>query len=104
MITIREIADDNTSISSTRWAFAMVIKVDVYCVIGIIVAGLIGHFIGKPLESSFYASAGTLLGIITGLVAGPKVLQGFEPKKDKPHESETPTNKKEEEKVKEEDR
>ena len=87
MITVREIADDNTSISSTRWAFAMVIKVDIYCIIGILVAGLVGHFIGKPLESSFYASAATLLGIITGIVATPKVLQGFEPNKDKPHES-----------------
>lgn len=97
MITIREIADDNTSISSTRWAFATVIYVDIFCIVGILIAGLVGHFTGKPLESSFYASAATLLGIITGIVATPKVLQGFEPKKDKPHDAEKDTNKKEEE-------
>lgn len=99
MITIREIADDKTTISSTRWAFASVVKVDIWCIVGILIAGVVGHFIGKPLDSSFYASAATLLGVITTLVAAPKALQGFEPKKDKPHEEEAKT-----EEVKVEDR
>lgn len=88
MITIREIADDKTTISSTRWAFASVVKVDIWCIVGILIAGVVGHFTGKPFDSSFYASAATLLGVITTLVAAPKALQGFEPKKDKPHEEE----------------
>ena len=86
MISIREIADDNSSISSTRWAFASIVKVDIFCVILIIVSGIIGHFIGKPLDSSFYGSSATLLGILTTIIATSKSLQGFEPKKDKKDE------------------
>ena len=86
MISIREIADDNSSISSTRWAFASIIKVDIFCVILIIVCGLIGHFVGKPLDNSFYGSSAMLLGILTGIITTSKSLQGFEPKKDKKDE------------------
>ena len=49
-------------------------------------SGLIGHFIGKPLDSSFYGSSATLLGILTTIIATSKSLQGFEPKKDKKYE------------------
>jgi hypothetical protein len=83
MISVREIADDNSSISSTRWAFASIIKVDIFCVVLIIVCGLVGHFIGKPLDSSFYASSAMLLGVITGIITTSKSLQGFEPNKKK---------------------
>lgn len=89
MISIREIADNNSSISSTRWAFASIIKVDIFCVVLIIVCGLIGHFIGKPLDSSFYASSAMLLGVITGIITTSKSLQGFEPKKDDKKQLET---------------
>ena len=44
--------------------------------------GLVGHFLGKPLDSSFYASSAMLLGVITGIITTSKSLQGFEPKKD----------------------
>ena len=84
MVTTREIADNNSSISSTRWAFALVIKFDIAVIFGTIVAGLVGHFIGKPLDNGFYGSVSMLLGILTGLAAGTKALQGFEPNKDKP--------------------
>ena len=82
MISTREISDDNSSISSTRWAFASIIKVDIFCVVLIIVCGLVGHFLDKPLDSSFYASSAMLLGVITGIITTSKSLQGFEPKKD----------------------
>ena len=82
MVTTREIADNNSSISSTRWAFALVIKFDIVVIFGTIVAGLVGHFIGKPLDNGFYGSVSMLLGILTGLAAGTKALQGFEPKHD----------------------
>lgn len=81
MITIREIADNNSSISSTRWAFASIVVVDIFCVILIIICGLVGHFLNKPLDSSFYASSATLLGILTTIIATSKSLQGFEPHK-----------------------
>lgn len=81
MITIREIADNNTSISSTRWAFASMIKFDIVIILLSIVAYLIAHFIGKPLDSSFFGGVCTLLGILTGITTTSKALQGFEPHK-----------------------
>ena len=80
MVTTREIADDNSSISSTRWAFALVIKFDIIVIFGTIVAGLIGHFIGKPFDNGFYGSVAMLLGALTTLTTGAKALQGFETK------------------------
>lgn len=79
MISIREIADNNSSISSTRWAFASIIKTDIFCIVLIIVSGLVGHFINKPLDTSFYTSSSMLLGIITTIITTSKSLQGFEP-------------------------
>lgn len=81
LITIREIADDNTSISSTRWAFASVIKVDIAIIIITCLAGLAGHFLDKPLDTSFYSSVAMLLGVLTGIITTSKALQGFEPHK-----------------------
>lgn len=83
MITIREIADDKTTISSTRWAFAVVIIFDIIVISAVITASLISHFLGKPLDNSFYGSVSLLLGIPTGLATGAKALQGWEPNKDK---------------------
>lgn len=79
-ISLREIADDETSISSTRWAFASVIKVDLFIVLATAISGLAGHFIGKPLDSSIYANIAMLLGVLTGIITASKALQGFETK------------------------
>jgi hypothetical protein len=85
LISIREIADDDTTISSTRWAFASVVKADLYIVVITIISGIVGHFLGKPIPNEFYASVALLLGVITGIIGGNKALQGFETKKnDKP--------------------
>ena len=81
MITMKEIVDDNSTISSTRWAFASVIKTDITIISIVILAGLVGHFIGKPLDCSFYGGVAMLLGIPTGIIATSKSLQGFEPRK-----------------------
>jgi hypothetical protein len=83
MITIREISDDKTTISSTRWAFALVIIFDIIIISAVIAASLIFHFLGKPLDNGFYGSVSLLLGIPTGLATGAKALQGWEPNKDK---------------------
>lgn len=83
MISIREIADDKTTISSTRWAFAAIIKFDIVAISITIVSGIIGHFIDKPLPNDFYGSVALLLGLLTGFSTGAKALQGWEPVKDK---------------------
>lgn len=78
-ITIREIADDKTTISSTRWAFALTVKFDAAVIFATLAAGLVGHFIGKPLDGSFYGSVALLLGVLTTVTGTAKALQGFEP-------------------------
>lgn len=98
LISIREIADDDTTISSTRWAFASVVKADLYIVVITILSGIVGHFLGKPIPNEFYASVALLLGVITGIIGGNKALQGFETKKnDKPSIANTEPKKEEDE-------
>lgn len=88
-ISLREISDDRTSISSTRWAFASVIKFDIVVIFLMVVSGLLSHFIPTidDLSGSFYGSVTALLGVLTGLVSTTKAMQGFETKKDKNEES-----------------
>ena len=98
LISIREIADNDTTISSTRWAFASVVKADLYIVVITILSGIVGHFLGKPIPNEFYASVALLLGVITGIIGGNKALQGFETKKnDKPAIANTEPKKEEDE-------
>lgn len=78
MISIREIADDNTSISSTRWAFATVIKFDIVVISITILAFIVGHFVGKPFDSGLVSGVAILLGILTGLTTTAKSLQNLE--------------------------
>ena len=82
MISIREISDDNSSISSTRWAFATVIIFDIVVIVASIIVFCLFHFLERPLDNSFFYAVATLLGVLTTLVVTPKTLQGFEPKKD----------------------
>ena len=82
MISIREIADNNSSISSTRWAFTIVIIFDMVMIVASIIVFCLFHFLKRPLDNSFFYAVATLLGVLTTLVVTPKTLQGFEPKKD----------------------
>ena len=83
MITTKEIADDNTSISSTRWAFATIIKFDIVIISVSVISGIIGYFINKPIPNEFYSSIALLLGLLTGFSTGAKISQGYEHTKDK---------------------
>ena len=80
-ISTRELADDKTTISSTRWAFATVVKVDIAIIIIVLLAALVAHFFPgiEDFDNSFFGSVAGLLGVITTLVTTGKVLQGFEP-------------------------
>lgn len=80
MITIREISDVKTTISSTRWAFAAIVKADITIVLITLAAGLVGHFIGKPLDISIYGYVTKAVGLLTGILTIAKAAQGFEPK------------------------
>jgi len=84
MISLREIADNFTTISSTRWAFGAILKFDMAIIAVSIVAIIVGHFVGKPFDDSFIKGVALLLGILTTIITTSKALQGFEPHKDKP--------------------
>ena len=89
MISVREIADNNSSISSTRWAFATVIIFDIIMIVASVIVFCLFHFLKRPLDNSFFYAVATLLGVLTTLVVTPKALQGFEPKKEEPSEDVT---------------
>ena len=80
MITTRELADNNTSISSTRWAFATIIKFDIIMIALTIIAFIVGHFIKMPFDVAIFGGIATVLGVLTAVVTASKALQGFEPK------------------------
>ena len=82
MISLREVADNNSNISSTRWAFGIIIVFDIVIITLSIAAFLVAHFIGMPLDGSFFGYVATLLGVVTTLVTTGKALQGFETKND----------------------
>ncbi len=82
MISLREIADNKSDISSTRWAFGLIIMFDIIIITLSIAAFLVAHFIGMPLDGSFFGYVATLLGVVTTLVTTGKALQGFETKHD----------------------
>lgn len=79
MISIRDLADDNTTISSTRWAFATVILFDIVVIALSLLVFVVSHFIGKPIDLGFFDKEVVLLGILTAMVATTKGLMGFEP-------------------------
>ena len=68
MISIREISDDKSSISSTRWAFASVVKVDIIIIVVTWLVGLVSNIIPQipTLPNTFYGHVALLLGILTG--------------------------------------
>lgn len=82
MISLREIANNKSDISSTRWAFGLIIVFDIVIITLSIAAFLVAHFIGMPLDGSFFGYVATLLGVVTTLVTTGKALQGFETKHD----------------------
>lgn len=89
MITIREIADDKSTISSTRWGFATIIKFDVMAIIATIIAYVIGHFTNHPFGKDIFEGVALLLGVLTGFLTAAKAMQGFEPRRDKANNSDS---------------
>ena len=80
MISIKELADDKSSLSSTRWAFVTTIIFDIIIISISVISYIIAHFIGKPFDSNLISGVAVLLGVLTGIVTTSKSLQGFETK------------------------
>lgn len=82
MIRLRDIVDSESSISSTRWAFAIIIIFDILVITASLGAFIVSHFMKQPLDASFFGYVATLLGTLTTIITASKALQGFEPKRD----------------------
>lgn len=80
MVSIRELADDKSSFSSTRWAFVTTIIFDIIIISISVISYIVAHFIGKPFDSNLISGVAVLLGVLTGIVTTSKSLQGFETK------------------------
>lgn len=80
MVSIRELADDKSSLSSTRWAFVITIIFDIIIISISVISYIVAHFIGKPFDSNLISGVAVLLGVLTGIVTTSKSLQGFETK------------------------
>ena len=81
MINIKDLIDNKTSYSTTRWAFVVCVRTVVIIAFITIITWIILSILGKPTEGLFGGSA-TLCGVIIGIVSTTKALQGFETKHD----------------------
>ena len=82
MISMRELSSNNNDISTTRWAFCNIVRFDIIASSILIIASLVGHFIGKPIPKEAIEGSVFLIGTVTTVIGGSKIMQGFE-KKDK---------------------
>lgn len=78
MISIRELASNDNEISSTRWAFCSIVRFDIVAASVIIIASIVGHFIGMPIPKELIEGIALLIGTVTTIIGGSKIMQGFE--------------------------
>lgn len=77
-MTLRELSDNNNSISTTRWAFCLVIMFDIITIAISLALFIISYFIGTPIPIEIFDKEALLLGLLTGVITAAKGLQGFE--------------------------
>lgn len=78
MISIRELASNDNEISSTRWAFCSIVRFDIIITAIVVIASIVGHFIGMPIPKELIEGIALLIGTVTTIIGGSKIMQGFE--------------------------
>lgn len=78
MISIRELASNDNDISSTRWAFCSIVRFDIVITAIVVIASIVGHFIGIPISKELIEGIALLIGTVTTIIGGSKIMQGFE--------------------------
>lgn len=78
MVSIRELASNDNDISSTRWAFCSIVRFDIVITAIVVIASIVGHFVGKPIPKETIDGTALLIGTITTIIGGSKIMQGFE--------------------------
>ena len=77
MISTKDLADDKTSYSTTRWAFVVAMKFAIAMAFLSLVAFIVFRVLGIDTDGLF-SGVSTVLGIVVGLATTAKALQGFE--------------------------
>ena len=78
MSSITDLASNNHDISTTRWALCSIVRLYIIASSVLIIASLVGHFIGKPIPKEAIEGSIFLIGTITTVIGGSKIMQGFE--------------------------
>lgn len=78
MISIKDLASNNNDISSTRWAFCSIVIFDIIAASVVIIASIVGFFIGMPFPKELIEGIALLIGTVTTIIGGSKIMQGFE--------------------------
>lgn len=78
MITTEELIDVKNNLSTTRWAFVICVKSAIILAYLTIISYLVFTFLNKNCEGLLGGCA-TIIGVIVGIPATIKGLQGFEP-------------------------
>ena len=79
MINTKDLIDNNTSYSTTRWAFVVAMRFAIIMSI-LSFAAFITFRVLKIDTEGLFSGVSTVLGIVVGLATTAKALQGFENK------------------------
>lgn len=79
MINTKDLIDNNTSYSTTRWAFVAAMKFAII-MSALSFAAFIAFRLLKIDTDGLFSGVSTVLGIVVGLATTAKALQGFENK------------------------
>ena len=71
---LKDLVDNNTPYSTVRWAFCLVVRMDVILIPIIAIASLLLSFFDKTVDLTGIA---TILGIPTALLSTAKIFQDF---------------------------
>ncbi len=86
-LTTKDLADDNTPYSTTRWSFVTCTKVAIFLAIASVAAFVTMKILNIDIDEDFLTAVGVLIGIVLGIPTVAKSLQGFEKRDNKPDEN-----------------
>lgn len=87
MISLKDLIDDKTPYSTTRWAFVVILRFAIIMIILAYVTFITFRILGIDTDG-LVSGVSSMLGIVVGLATTAKALQGFETKRDHKQELE----------------
>jgi len=77
MIFLKELIDNNTPYSTTRWAFIVCVRAGIVLAFLTLIMAIVLLILGKSVDGLLGGSV-ALIGVILGIPTTAKALQGFE--------------------------